>query len=120
MIDSCQESPALIPKVLSVTLDDLSSQLGPLQETDENARLQRESIKALNRLLAGLNDLIFRDERTEDYGVDGSFELNVAGRMTNFRAQVQMKASAHVKVTQAAYIPLEVATSNLNYLLNGS
>ena len=100
--------------------DDLTSQLGPLPESDENARLQRESIKALHRLLAGLNDLVLRDERIEDYGVDGSFELNVAGRMTNFRAQVQMKSSAHVKVTQDGYISLEVATSNLNYLLNGS
>jgi Domain of unknown function (DUF4365) len=70
--------------------------------------------------IRGLNDLVFRDERIEDYGVDGSFELNVAGRMTNFRAQVQMKGSAHVKVTQSGYIPLEVATSNLNHLLNGS
>lgn len=103
-----------------MSLNDLSSQLGPLPESDENARLQRESIKALNSLLAGLNDLVFRDERLEDYGVDGSFELNAAGRMTNFRAQVQMKGSAHVKVTQEGYVPLEVATSNLNYLLNGS
>jgi hypothetical protein len=103
-----------------VSHDDLTSQLGPLPESDENARLQRESIKALHRLLAGLNDLVLRDERIEDYGVDGSFELNVAGRMTNFRAQVQMKSSAHVKVTQDGYISLEVATSNLNYLLNGS
>jgi Domain of unknown function (DUF4365) len=31
-----------------------------------------------------------------------------------------MKSSAHVKVTKAGYISLEVATSNLNYLLNGS
>jgi hypothetical protein len=103
-----------------VSLDDLTSQLGPLPQSDEKARLQRESIKALSRLLAGLNNLVLRDERIEDYGVDGSFELNVAGLMTNFRAQVQMKSSAHVKVTEDGYIPLVVATSNLNYLLNGS
>jgi hypothetical protein len=103
-----------------VSIDDPISQLGPLPECDENARLQRESIKALNRLLARLDGLVLRDERIEDYGVDGSFELDIAGRMTNFRAQVQMKSSAHIKVTQAGYISLEVATSNLNYLLNGS
>ena len=103
-----------------MSFDDLSSQLGPLPQSDENARLQRESIKALNTLLRGLDDLIFRDERIEDYGVDGSLELKIAGRMTNFRAQVQMKGSGHVKTTLAGYIPLEVATSNLNYLLNGS
>ena len=41
--------------------------------------------------------------------------------MTNFRAQVQMKGSAHVKVTKTDYIPLQVDTAaNLNYLLNGS
>jgi hypothetical protein len=103
-----------------VSLDDFTSQLGPLPKSDENARLQRESIKALNGLLAGLDELVFRDERIEDYGVDGSFELNVAGNMTNFRAQVQMKGSAHVKVTKTDYIPLQVDTTNLNYLLNGS
>ena len=103
-----------------MSLDDFTSQLGPLPKSDENARLQRESIKALNGLLAGLDELVFRDERIEDYGVDGSFELNVAGNMTNFRAQVQMKGSAHVKVTKTDYIPLQVDTTNLNYLLNGS
>ena len=122
MIDSYQEGEflALVPKVLGVSLDDLASELGPLPQSDENARLQRESIKALNKLLTGLNDLVFRDERVEDYGVDGSFELNIAGLMTNFRGQVQMKGSAHVRVTDEGYIALRVATSNLNYLLNGS
>jgi hypothetical protein len=103
-----------------VGLDDLSSQLGPLPKSDDNARLQRESLKALHKLLVGLDDLIFRDERVEDYGVDGSFELNLAGSMTNFHSQAQMKASAHVAVTNRGYIPLKVDAANLNYLLNGS
>jgi len=101
-----------------MSLDDIS-QLGPLPKSDENARLQRESIKALNRLLSRIDDLILRDERIEDYGVDGSFEVNIAGRMTNCRAQVQMKGSAGVTVTKAGYIVLQVKTANLNHLLNG-
>ncbi len=103
-----------------MSLDDPTSRFGPLPKSDENARLQRESIKALNKFLFGLDDLVFRGEPVEDYGVDGSFELNVAGRMTNFRAQVQMKASAGVTVTKDGYVPLQVNTANLNYLLYGS
>jgi hypothetical protein len=67
--------------------------LGPLPISDEKAELQRESIKGLNALLKGRDDIIFRDERIEDYGVDGSFELKLDRRMTNFRGQVQMKAA---------------------------
>lgn len=103
-----------------MNLDDIGSQLGPLPKSDENARLQRESIKALNRLLFGVNDLVLRDERIEDYGVDFSFEMNVASKMTNFRAQVQMKASAGIRVTKDGYVPLQVDTTNLNYLLYGT
>jgi hypothetical protein len=40
--------------------------------------------------------------------------------VTHFRAQVQMKGSAQVKVTKTDYIPLRADTANLNYLLNGS
>lgn len=98
---------------------DLSSQLGPLPKYDENANLQSESFKALQKLLFGIDAFVFRDERIEDYGVDFSLELKLSGRVTNFRAQVQMKGSQDVTATQAGYIPLQVATANLNYLLSG-
>lgn len=52
---------------------------GPLPQSDNNAELQRESLKALNAFLRGQDDLLFREERVEDYGVDGSFELKVKG-----------------------------------------
>src|ERR1700722_11222725 len=77
-------------------------------------------MKALNKLLAGIDDLLLRDERIEDYGVDLSFEMIVASKITNFRAQVQMKASAGVEITKGGYIPLQVDTKNLNYLLYGT
>jgi hypothetical protein len=102
-----------------VSLDDIGSQLGPLPKFDENARLQEESLKALSKLLFGQGNLVFRDERIQDYGVDGSFELKIADRMTNFRAQIQMKASAGVTAVKEGYVPLQVATANLNYLLSG-
>jgi hypothetical protein len=94
--------------------------LGPLPISDDNAELQRESIKALNALLKGQDDIIFRDERVEDYGVDGSFELKLQNRMTNFRGQVQIKASGHLELTGNGSISFSVRTANLNYLLNGT
>jgi hypothetical protein len=103
-----------------VSLDDLADQLGPLPQSGENARLQRESIKALNKLLVGQDILVLREEPKEDFGVDCSFELNLGGQMTNFRAQIQMKASAHLVITAKGYIPLQVSSSNLHHLLNGT
>jgi hypothetical protein len=93
--------------------------LGPLPASDDNAALQRESIKALNALLKGQDQIIFRDERTEDYGVDGSFELNLKGRMTNIRSQVQLKASSDCAPNRDGSRSLSIKTTNLNYLLNG-
>jgi hypothetical protein len=94
--------------------------LGPLPESDDNAELQRSSIKALNSLLQGQDTILFRDERIEDYGVDGSFELNIQGHVTNFRANVQLKGTASVEVNQDGSVSLSVHTANLNYLLNGT
>ena len=103
-----------------MSLDDLADQLGPLPKSDENARLQRESIKGLHKLLAGQDTLILREEPKEDFGVDCSFELNLGGQMTNFRAQIQLKASGRLAMTARGYIPLQVDTANLNHLLNGA
>lgn len=94
--------------------------LGPLPQSDDNAELQRTSIKVLNSLLQDQDAILFRDERTEDYGVDGAFELKIGGRMTNFRAQVQLKGTASVEGNQDGSISLCVRTANLNYLLNGT
>jgi len=94
--------------------------LGPLPESDDNAELQRSSIKALNSVLQGQDAILFRDERTEDYGVDGTFELKIRGGMTNFRAQVQLKGTASVEANQDGSVSLSVHTANLNYLLNGT
>jgi len=96
-----------------------TSDLGPLPTSDENAELQRESIKALNALLKKQDDIIFRDERVEDYGVDGSFELKLNRRMTNFRGQVQMKAAGRLTPLVDGSFSHSVRTANLNYLLNG-
>jgi hypothetical protein len=97
-----------------------TSDLGPLPISDEKAELQRESIKALNGLLKGQDNIIFRDERVEDYGVDGSFELKLVRRMTNFRGQVQMKAAGRLAPLADGSFSHSVRTANLNYLLNGT
>ncbi|MGO8733303.1 MAG: DUF4365 domain-containing protein [Terriglobia bacterium] len=96
-----------------------AADLGPLPKSDENAELQRTSIKALQALLLATDCIVFRDERIEDYGVDGSFELKVAGFMTNFRAQVQLKGTKSIDPNQDGSMSLPVEPKNLNYLLNG-
>jgi hypothetical protein len=93
---------------------------GPLPTSDANAELQRRSLKALSALLVDQDQVVFRDQRTEDYGVDGSFELNIGGSMTNFRAHVQIKASACIAPNREGCVAFSVPTSNFNYLLNGS
>ena len=103
-----------------MSFGDSTPDLGPLPISDDNAELQRESIKALNALLKGQDDIIFRDERVDDYGVDGSFELKLRGRMTNFRGQVQMKASGQIEPMKNGSFSFSVRTANLNYLLNGT
>ncbi|MBS1814660.1 MAG: DUF4365 domain-containing protein [Acidobacteria bacterium] len=98
----------------------MADDLGPLPQSDDNARLQRESFKALGRVLAGQDVFVFRDERIEDFGADGSIELNIAGKMTNFRSHIQIKAKGKVEPTRKGYISFSIESSNLNYLLNGT
>jgi hypothetical protein len=99
---------------------EMADDLGPLPQSDENARLQRESFRALGRVLAGQDVFVFRDERIEDFGADGSIELNIAGKMTNFRSHIQIKAKGKVEPTKKGYISFSIESSNLNYLLNGT
>jgi len=102
-----------------VSSDNLRFNAGPLPASDSSAELQRESIKGLNAFLRGQDDILFRDERIEDYGVDGCFELKLRGGITNFRSQVQLKSTNTIQANQDGSISLSVATANLNYLLNG-
>lgn len=91
---------------------------GPLPIVDAGSILQRQSIKALQNLLPE-HEYLFRDERIDDYGVDGSLELLDQGRATNIRAQVQLKGRSATKPNGHGAIPVRVETANLNYLLNG-
>lgn len=71
---------------------------GPLPIVDAGSILQRQSIKALQNLLPE-HEYLFRDERIDDYGVDGSLELLDQGRATNIRAQVQLKGRSATNPT---------------------
>jgi hypothetical protein len=53
---------------------DNSEELGPLPVADKNAELQRLSIAVFIATIP-TNRFLFRDERADDAGVDGSFEL---------------------------------------------
>jgi tetratricopeptide (TPR) repeat protein len=92
--------------------------LGPLPKADRNAELQRRSIDAFRTALPA-DKFLFRDERADDAGVDGSLELLIDSRYTNLRAQVQIKSTNSSRVNQDDTISLAVKAANLNYLLNG-
>jgi hypothetical protein len=91
---------------------------GPLPIADNNAELQRRSIAAIHSSLPA-GKFLFRDERAEDAGVDGSLELLINGRYTNLRSQVQLKSTDSSNTNNDGSISLQVRVSNLNYLLNG-
>ena len=70
--------------------------------------LQRESFKALSRFLSQQDTFVFRDERNEDFGVDGSIELNIGGQMTNFRTQIQVKSASMVVPNSKGYVAYQI------------
>src|SRR5690242_19287825 len=92
--------------------------LGPLPTVDTDHVLQEESIRALRAALPAA-EYIFRDERVDDYGVDGSIEVVVDRRATNLRAQVQLKGRSNTSTKVNVAVSVQVSTANLNYLLNG-
>lgn len=91
---------------------------GPLPVVDAGSILQEESIQAFRAALPP-TEYLFRDERTDDYGVDGALELRSDGKATNIRAQIQLKGRSNTRENADGAIAVSVATSNLNYLLNG-
>lgn len=95
-----------------------AASMGPLPEADRNSEMQRRSIATLMAALPA-DRFVFRDERVEDAGVDGSLELLINSRFTNLRAQVQLKSTASAETNQDGSISLQVRASNLNYLING-
>jgi hypothetical protein len=105
-----------------VSRRDQFSDLGPLPKTDRNAELQRLSFRAFNAVLP-TDKFVFRDERTEDAGVDASLELlarsgETAG-YTNLRSQIQLKGTDRGDVDTGGSVSLQIKVSTLNYLLNG-
>ncbi len=92
--------------------------LGPLPKGDRSDDLQQLSLDAFRTALPKVR-FLFRDERVDDKGVDGAIELKIDGQFTNFRAQVQLKGTDSLSPNADGSFSLQVATSNLNYLLNG-
>jgi hypothetical protein len=92
--------------------------LGPLPKSDRNSELEQLSIDAFKSLLP-VDKFVFRDERINDAGVDGSLELKISSRYTNLRAQVQLKSTDSNDTNEDGSISVQVTVANLNYLLNG-
>src|SRR6266404_763195 len=96
-----------------------SENLGPLPKADRNAELQRRSIAVFQASLAP-DKFVFRDERADDAGVDGSLEILVDGQYTNLCSQVQLKSTDSEDRNADGSISVPVRVANLNYLLNGA
>lgn len=96
--------------------------LGPLPKADRNAELQWLSFREFKASLP-TDKFVFRDERTEDAGVDASIELLVklerTKGYTNLRSQVQLKGTDCEEINTDGSFSLQIKVSNLNYLLNG-
>jgi hypothetical protein len=90
----------------------------PLPKADRNSQLQRRSLVSFQEVLP-VDRFVFRDERVDDAGVDGSLEILIDGCYTNMRAQVQLKSREEKNARQDGIITLPIETSNFNYLLNG-
>ncbi len=90
----------------------------PLPKADDNSSLQRRSIVCFQEILPG-ELFVFRDERVDDAGVDGSLEILIDGYYTNMRAQVQLKSTKEKNARQDGVLTFSIETSNFNYLLNG-
>jgi Domain of unknown function (DUF4365) len=95
-----------------------SDNLGPLPKVDRNDELQSRSI-AMFRAFLPSDKFRFRDERTDDAGVDGSLELLINSSSTNLRSQVQLKSTDSDNSNADGSVSVQVRVSNLNYLLNG-
>lgn len=100
-----------------MTVPDDIDDLGPLPQADRYSVRQRNSITALRAALPG-EKFIFRDERSDDAGVDGSLELRVRSRQTNFRSQVQLKTKDE-RLNADGSVSVQIDPANLNYLLSG-
>jgi hypothetical protein len=99
----------------------MTDDLGPLPKADRQDTLQQLSLKAFRNRLPE-ETFLFRDERVDDKGVDGSLEIKAKGSFTNCRAQIQLKGTddGPDKFNNDGSYSLSISTSNLNYLLNGS
>ena len=100
-----------------MTVPDDIDNLGPLPQADRYSVRQRNSITALRAALPG-EKFIFRDERADDAGVDGSLELRVRSSQTNFRSQVQLKTKDE-RLNADGSVSVQIDPANLNYLLSG-
>jgi hypothetical protein len=98
----------------------MNTQNNPLPKADIYSQTQRESIDKFSNLLPK-NMFVFRDERVDDAGVDGSLEILIDDCYSNMRAQVQLKSQQEKTTRKDGTVILEkIETSNFNYLLNGN
>lgn len=95
---------------------------GPLPTADRNAEIQRLSFRAFPAILP-TDKFVFRDERSEDVGVDASIELiakfGETSGYTNLCSQIQLKGTDSEDVNADGSVSIRIKASNLNYLLTG-
>ena len=90
---------------------------GPLPQVDDSNRNQQRSLARLTATLT--EELRFRDERADDFGVDGTIEVHSEGSATNFRSEVQLKSKERDSRNNDGSLSYSAKVANLVYLLNG-
>src|SRR5258708_13952514 len=92
--------------------------LGPLPKGDRSDDLQQLRVDGFRG--AVMKELfLFRDERVDDKGVDGTLELKSNNSFLNIRSEVQLKGTDDSVLNNDGSYSHPIKTANLNYLLNG-
>jgi len=93
-------------------LDDLDLPLG-----NHNEDLETISENRL-RPLFDTSSFLFCTQDRRDKGIDISYEIKRSGKHTGFRLVIQLKATESTSPNVDGSFSLQLATSNINYLLN--
>ncbi|MBK7684051.1 MAG: DUF4365 domain-containing protein [Bacteroidetes bacterium] len=87
----------------------------PLANSNEELSIVSENIF---KPLFDVTKFVIRSEQERDKGIDFQIELKNKNRFTNFHFAIQLKATDSKEANKDGSISLQLATGNINYLLN--
>src|SRR5687767_12313060 len=81
-------------------------------------QLEDQSLNELRPLLS--DTFVVRDQRSQDFGVDVTFEAVYENRATNYTAMVQVKARSGLTPNRDRSLSLSITSTNIDYLLSAA